>query len=128
MEFLGKAVHSEIPSFLLVRETSGHEARGRDLDTEAGFTTTDDDSNMMLGSGVQVAHALRPSLPRYCTVDMLLTRDGREGSTNSDALLEYLSTLGDSGVEQCVLRFPNIREGEPFEVIRDRIMPYINQV
>ncbi len=128
MELLGKAVRTQIPSFLLVRESAGADGATRAVEDVEQSSDEGADGLSARGHGVQLELAPRLHVPRYTTIDMLLTRDGREGSTSAGALLEYLSTLAHGGVEQCVLKFPNIREGEPFEVIRDSIMPYIDQV
>jgi F420-dependent oxidoreductase-like protein len=52
-----------------------------------------------------------------------LSRSGGEGTSTAEELLERLRALADVGVEHAIFNMPNVHEIEPFEILRDEVVP-----
>jgi F420-dependent oxidoreductase-like protein len=58
------------------------------------------------------------------TLDTIhLSRSGAEGTSTAEQLLERLEALASIGIEHAIFNMPNVHEIEPFEILREDVVP-----
>ncbi len=55
-----------------------------------------------------------------------LTRDGRDGSMTPSDVLDFLRDVASIGIQHTIFNMPNVADSEPFEILRDEIVPIAN--
>jgi F420-dependent oxidoreductase-like protein len=59
---------------------------------------------------------------------MLLTSDGRNGSTSPDAAIEHFASLAAMGIDQAIFSMPNVYDLEPFDLLATEIIPVVEKI
>jgi F420-dependent oxidoreductase-like protein len=63
------------------------------------------------------------------TLDVVhITRDGRNGTMNAAAAIDYFGNLASLGIDQAIFSMPNVTEAEPFEVLATQIIPEVEKI
>jgi F420-dependent oxidoreductase-like protein len=63
------------------------------------------------------------------TLDVVhITRDGRNGTMNAAAAIDYFGSLASLGIDQAIFSMPNVTEAEPFEVLATQIIPEVEKI
>lgn len=57
-----------------------------------------------------------------------LTREGGEGASTADELVQRLRSLGALGIDQAIFNMPNVHEIEPFDILRDEVVPAAQEI
>lgn len=63
------------------------------------------------------------TIEKTAIIPFPLTRDGRHDTLSPRAALEYLATLGESGIDHVLFGLPNVTESEPFDLLATEIVP-----
>jgi F420-dependent oxidoreductase-like protein len=57
-----------------------------------------------------------------------LTRDGRENSLTPAAAVAYFRELAEMGIDQALVRMPNVTDLEPFDLFATEVIPAVEQI
>lgn len=57
-----------------------------------------------------------------------LTKDGRDGSLNAQAVIDRFGKLAEMGVDQAIFSLINVHDLEPFEVLANDVIPVIEKI
>jgi F420-dependent oxidoreductase-like protein len=57
-----------------------------------------------------------------------LTRDGRENSLTPAAAIAYFRELAEMGIDQALVRMPNVTDLEPFDLFATEVIPAVEQI
>jgi len=58
---------------------------------------------------------------------LFITRDGRDGSMNASAAIDYFAELADTGIDHAIFSLQNVTHVEPFEVLAGDVIPVVSQ-
>lgn len=63
------------------------------------------------------------------TLDVVhITRDGRNGTLNPSAAIDYFAGLAAMGVDQAIFSMPNVADLEPFDVLATQVIPEVEKM
>jgi F420-dependent oxidoreductase-like protein len=57
-----------------------------------------------------------------------ITKDGRNGSLNAQAAIDYFAGLAEMGIDHGIFSLRNVQDQEPFEVLANEIIPVVEKI
>jgi F420-dependent oxidoreductase-like protein len=57
-----------------------------------------------------------------------ITKDGRNGSLNAQAAIDYFAGLAEMGIDHGIFSLRNVQDQEPFEVLTNEIIPVVEKI
>jgi F420-dependent oxidoreductase-like protein len=59
---------------------------------------------------------------------VVITKDGRNGSLNAQAAIDYFAGLAEMGIDHGIFSLRNVQDQEPFEVLANEIIPVVEKI